>query len=90
VKLAAAHCDCDQCRDITERDLCLTVSELKGEEVVIAPCCYGCGVIFKPGERVWWDPNWGAFPLACREEVDVGEGAEDPEDGAPPSQRRLP
>lgn len=69
-------CALDACREIKLQDLYLNVPKPRpthsGKETIARwgnrPCKGGCGKIIKPGERVWWEPNWGVSHLECKEE----------------------
>ena len=61
------------CRQIATQDLYLNVPKpqptRKGMETVARwgdrPCKNGCGHMITPGERVWWEPNWGISHIEC-------------------------
>lgn len=72
-KREAANCSCKVCKTITENDFYINVpkpqSTQTGRETVARwgnrPCRKGCGVMIKPGEKVWWEPNWGISHIEC-------------------------
>lgn len=69
-------------REIAERDLYIQVPKPEPTQqprAIIArwgirPCRAACGGIIHPGEKVWWEPNWGVSHLACVGKSALAEG----------------